>query len=89
MALSITSENAQLLHVSDVVLSPLHLENPTWVPIYDMMSAAAARSKQLIFDRAAEENALVFAHHFPPFPNLGYVFKHENAWGWRPIELST
>jgi hypothetical protein len=67
----------------------LHLENPTWVPIYDMMSEAAARSKQLIFDRAAEENALVFAHHFPPFPNLGHVFKHENAWGWQPIELST
>lgn len=29
---------------------------------------------------------VVFAHHFPPFPNLGYVRKREEGWLWQPIE---
>ena len=31
------------------------------------------------FDRAAEEEAFVFAHHFPPFPNLGHVIKERKG----------
>ncbi len=28
---------------------------------------------------SAEEDALVYAHHFPPFPNLGHVLKKEEG----------
>jgi glyoxylase-like metal-dependent hydrolase (beta-lactamase superfamily II) len=77
VALSITSDGEQLLHISDVVLYPLHLEHPEWVPVFDILPEEAAASKHRIFDRAAEQQALVFAHHFPPFPNLGHVRKHD------------
>jgi glyoxylase-like metal-dependent hydrolase (beta-lactamase superfamily II) len=80
VALSITSDGEQLLHISDVVLYPLHLEHPDWVPVFDILPEEAAASKQRIFDRAAQERALVFAHHFPPFPNLGRVHKREASW---------
>jgi glyoxylase-like metal-dependent hydrolase (beta-lactamase superfamily II) len=85
VALSITSEGEQLLHISDVVLFPLHLEHPEWVPVFDILPEEAAASKHRIFDRAAEQHALVFAHHFPPFPNLGHVRKHGAGWEWQPI----
>lgn len=87
IALSITSGGEQLLHVSDTVLYPLHLEHPGWTSVFDMSPEQAAASKRRIFDRAAEEEALVFAHHFPPFPNLGRVLKKEEGWLWQPIEV--
>jgi glyoxylase-like metal-dependent hydrolase (beta-lactamase superfamily II) len=86
VALSIVSEGSQLLHVSDAVLYPLHLEHPEWTPVFDMLPEQASASKRRIFDLAAEETALVFAHHFPPFPNLGHVHKRERGWHWQPIE---
>lgn len=85
IALSIMSGKDQLLHVSDVALSPLHLKHPTWVPIFDIEPEKAVQSKQHIFDRAAREKSLVFAHHFPPFPNLGHVVKSADGWLWQPI----
>jgi glyoxylase-like metal-dependent hydrolase (beta-lactamase superfamily II) len=85
MALSITSGGEELLHVSDVVLFPLHLEHPDWLPVFDLSPAEAAASKQSIFDYAADHHALVFAHHFPPFPNLGHVTRKAVGWQWQPI----
>jgi glyoxylase-like metal-dependent hydrolase (beta-lactamase superfamily II) len=75
-----------LLHVSDAVLHPLHLKYPEWTPVFDVSPEQAAASKRRIFDRAAEEEALVFAHHFPPFPNLGHVHKKDDGWLWQPME---
>jgi glyoxylase-like metal-dependent hydrolase (beta-lactamase superfamily II) len=86
MALSIVSGGERLLHVSDAVVYPLHLEYPEWIPVFDMLPEQASVSKRRIFDLAAEENALVFAHHFPPFPNLGHVRKQEQGWRWQPID---
>jgi glyoxylase-like metal-dependent hydrolase (beta-lactamase superfamily II) len=85
MALSIVSNGHHLLHISDTVLYPLHLEHPDWLPIYDIQPDKAAASKQRIFDWAVAEEALVFAHHFPPFPNLGYVIHSGKGWRWRSV----
>ena len=85
MALQIGSGDSRLLHISDTVLYPLHLENPTWLPVFDIDPADARESKVRIFDRAAKDNLLVFAHHFPPFPNLGTIAKMEKGWRWQPI----
>lgn len=87
IALSITSDGEQLLHVSDAVLYPLHLEHPEWAPVFDVSPRQAAASKRRIFNQAAAEEALVFAHHFPSFPNLGHVLKEEEGWLWKPIEI--
>jgi glyoxylase-like metal-dependent hydrolase (beta-lactamase superfamily II) len=88
MALSFVSEGSQLLHISDTVLYPLHLEHPDWLPVFDIVPDEAQLSKQRIFDRAAAEEALVFAHHFPPFPNLGTIAKKKEGWHWQPIEMA-
>src|ERR671921_84336 len=72
---------------SEAVLYPLHLEHPKWTPVFDMLPEQASASKRRIFDLAAEEDALVFAHHFPPFPSLGHVRKGEQGWRWQPIDI--
>jgi glyoxylase-like metal-dependent hydrolase (beta-lactamase superfamily II) len=89
IALSIVSEGERLLHVSDVVLHPLHLEYPEWTPVFDVAPEQAAASKRGIFDQAAEDEVLVFAHHFPPFPNLGHILDREEGWSWQPTEETT
>jgi glyoxylase-like metal-dependent hydrolase (beta-lactamase superfamily II) len=88
LALSIRSNGEQLLHVSDAVLHPLHLEHPDWVPVFDISPLHAAQSKHMIFNKAADEHALVFAHHFPPFPNLGHVQKQSAGWLWQPVAVT-
>ena len=85
MALAIESGEDRLLHVSDVALSPLHLEHPTWTPLYDVDPEQAVETKRRIFDQAAANKTLIFAHHFPPFPALGYVVKAEEGWLWAPL----
>jgi len=66
IALAITSEGERLLHVSDAALHPLQLEHPEWTPAFDLLPEQASTSKRRIFGLAAEEDTLVFAHHFPP-----------------------
>jgi glyoxylase-like metal-dependent hydrolase (beta-lactamase superfamily II) len=89
LALELTSDGESLLHVSDVVLHPLHLAHPDWVPVFDMLTDQAAASKRRTFDRAAVEGLLVFGHHFPPLPNLGHVRKHDTGWRWEPLQLDS
>jgi glyoxylase-like metal-dependent hydrolase (beta-lactamase superfamily II) len=84
MAVSVTSGSAQLLHVADTVIYPWHLERPDWVPVFDLVPEEAAKTKRRIFDRAAAEGCLVFAHHFPPFPATGHIARTPSGWEWEP-----
>jgi glyoxylase-like metal-dependent hydrolase (beta-lactamase superfamily II) len=88
IALWLSSQGKRLLHVSDVVLHPLHLEHPDWLPVYDIMPDQAAATKHHLFNTAAETHTLVFAHHFPPFPNLGLIMKQGDHWRWKPLSIS-
>jgi glyoxylase-like metal-dependent hydrolase (beta-lactamase superfamily II) len=86
IALSVVSRGEQLLHISDVVLHPLHFEHPDWLPVFDLLPEEAAMSKHRTSDLAAEQGALVFGHHFPPFPSLGHIKKLDTGWQWQPIK---
>jgi glyoxylase-like metal-dependent hydrolase (beta-lactamase superfamily II) len=81
------SGDETLYYIGDVVLYPLHLDHPDWVPIYDIIPGEADASKHAIFDRVAEEKAWVVGQHFPPFPSLGHVEKKDDGWEWRPIDV--
>ena len=84
MALSITSNGDQLLCIADTVLHPIHLEHPEWLAVVDFDPDQVVITRRRILKRAATENALVLAYHFP-FPGLGYVVENEEAWRWEPI----
>ena len=71
VALSITSDGEQLLHISDVVLYPLHLEHPEWVPVFDILPEEAAASKQSNFRPRRGAAGAGVRPPFPAFPQPG------------------
>jgi glyoxylase-like metal-dependent hydrolase (beta-lactamase superfamily II) len=86
MVVSVSCEEEQLLYIGDLVLHPLHLENPEWLPIYDVSPEEATTSKRRILNRAAAERTLVMGGHLPPFPGLGTIAGQGEGWQWQPIE---
>ncbi len=84
MALAISSRGKQLLCVSDVVLHPIHLEQPEWCAGTDFSPQQVVATRRRLLKRAATENALVLAFHFP-FPGLGHVSQRGDTWQWQPI----
>jgi glyoxylase-like metal-dependent hydrolase (beta-lactamase superfamily II) len=87
MAVAVSSGGERLLHVSDAALSPLHLQHPDWVARYDVDVEAAVATRRRLFEQAAAEETLIFGHHLPPFPALGWVVNREDGdgWLWRPL----
>jgi glyoxylase-like metal-dependent hydrolase (beta-lactamase superfamily II) len=86
MALTISSENEQLLCVSDVVLHPIHLERPEWHAMVDLVPEQVVATRHQLLNRAATDKALVLAFHFP-FPGLGHVVRKGEVWQWQPISM--
>jgi glyoxylase-like metal-dependent hydrolase (beta-lactamase superfamily II) len=85
---SIAAGDQKVYNVSDLVVHPLFVEHPEWAPAIDMDTGQAAETRRRFYSRAAEENALVFAHHLGPFPNLGRIVKMGDSWRWEPIEAT-
>jgi glyoxylase-like metal-dependent hydrolase (beta-lactamase superfamily II) len=83
---SISAAEGKVYNLSDVVVHPLFVENPEWAPAIDMDAAQADETRRRFYAQAAEENALVFAHHMGPFPNLGHIVQVGDGWRWQPIE---
>jgi glyoxylase-like metal-dependent hydrolase (beta-lactamase superfamily II) len=84
--LCISAGDQKAYNISDVVVDPLFLEHPEWAAAIDMDAGQADRARRRFFAQAAEENALVFAHHLGPFPNLGRIVEKGDSWQWQPIE---
>lgn len=87
MALAISSRDEQLLCISDVVLHPIHLEQPEWYAAVDYDPKQVVTTRSRLLNRAAAEKALVLAFHFP-FPGLGYVMQKGDVWQWQAVETT-
>ncbi|MGD9145894.1 MAG: MBL fold metallo-hydrolase [Anaerolineae bacterium] len=85
---SITAADQTVYNISDVVVDPLFVKHPEWAPAIDMDARQADDARRRFFAQAAKENALVFAHHLGPFPNLGRIVSAGDAWQWQPIETA-
>ncbi|NNK81532.1 MAG: MBL fold metallo-hydrolase [Flavobacteriaceae bacterium] len=82
---NISSNGDTLCYIGDVVLHPLHLEYPEWLPVYDIVPEKAALTKKRIFDMLSINDTWVVGQHFPPFPSYGHVKKQEKGWKWIPL----
>jgi glyoxylase-like metal-dependent hydrolase (beta-lactamase superfamily II) len=87
MAVAITSDNEQLLCLSDAVLHQIHLKQLEWYTAVDFAPKQVVTTRRRLLDWAATEKALVHAFHFP-LPGLGYVAQKGKAWQWEPIETT-
>lgn len=88
MALEVVSEGSRLIYLADAALHPIHVENPHWVSALDQFSEQVVQSRRALFKRASEQQALVLAFHFPPFPSLGYIVEEGASWRWQPADTA-
>jgi len=84
--ISISAGDQVVYNISDLVVDPLFVEHPEWAPAIDMDAGQADQTRRQFFARAAEEKALIFAHHLGPFPNLGRIVTKGDSWQWQPID---
>jgi glyoxylase-like metal-dependent hydrolase (beta-lactamase superfamily II) len=84
MALSVSSEGECLLCIADAALHPIHIEQPSWHAVVDILPEKVEKTRRELFNRAVEENALVLAFHFP-FPGLGHLIQKKEQYQWQPI----
>ncbi len=82
MALALSSQGRQLLHISDAVLHPVHVRHPEWCAAVDFSPEDVVATRRRLFDLAVRENMLVFAFHFP-FPGLGHIVRRGEALEWQ------
>jgi glyoxylase-like metal-dependent hydrolase (beta-lactamase superfamily II) len=82
VAVAVNSGDEELLHIADTALHPLHLAEPGWTCALDMDVERASASRKQVMNRATGKGALVFAHHFGPFPALGRVRREGKGWRW-------
>ncbi len=86
MALLISSEGEQLLHIVDTVLHPIHLEQPEWCAVFDFDTGQVVATRRRLLNWAVADKALVLAFHFP-FPGLGHIAEKGQVWEWEPISV--
>jgi glyoxylase-like metal-dependent hydrolase (beta-lactamase superfamily II) len=88
MALVISSKKEKLLCISDVFLHSIHIEHPEWYATVDLIPERLMATRRRLLSRAATEQALVLAFHFP-FPGLGYVVQEAGAYRWQPVGMDS
>ena len=86
MAILISSNEEQLLHIVDAFLHPVHLEHPEWHAIFDQSPEQVLTTRTHLIELAITINPLVMAFHFP-FPGLGHIIKKDRTWEWKPITI--
>lgn len=88
VAVEVRSGGETLLHLVDLVLLPVHVERPEWYAAFDLDPEAVVESRRRLLERAAGEDALVMAHHFPP-PGLGRLRSADAGYEWDPVSGTT
>lgn len=84
IALLFESAGDRLLHMADLLHSPMQLRHPEWSPTFDADPELAARSRRAMLARAADENLRVIFYHLP-FPGLGYIRRAAAGFGWEAL----
>jgi glyoxylase-like metal-dependent hydrolase (beta-lactamase superfamily II) len=82
-AVAVSSAGQELLCLSDLVLHPLHLQQPEWFAGVDVMPDQLVDSRRELLNRAERQDSLVMLFHFP-FPGLGRVRSRGKGWQWEP-----
>jgi glyoxylase-like metal-dependent hydrolase (beta-lactamase superfamily II) len=83
-AVLLQSDGERVLCVGDLFHDQLQLSHPGWCTPWDHDTVRAVRTRRRLLDRAADEHLLVHAYHLP-FPGLGTITRHGDAYRWEPL----
>jgi glyoxylase-like metal-dependent hydrolase (beta-lactamase superfamily II) len=81
LAVELSSRAERLLVVGDLVIHPLHVAHPEWYSVFDADPAVLEQVRRALFAKAADEDYLVHAFHFP-FPALGRLQASSTGYSW-------
>jgi glyoxylase-like metal-dependent hydrolase (beta-lactamase superfamily II) len=90
IGLLLTSDDQGLLHLADVLHSPMQFAHPEWCPTFDVDPETAVQSRVRGLDMAARDKLLTLFYHLT-FPGLGYIERAQGAeqrFVWKPVEVS-
>lgn len=80
----IGSGDERLIYIGDAMHHQVvSVQQPTWTIAFDGDEATAEASRQALLSRAASENLLIYAVHFP-YPGLGRIQRNEDTFIWVP-----
>lgn len=88
MAVFLESCGKHLMYTGDAMLHPLHVENPQWSAMVDVLPDLAMFTRQRLLRCAVETRALLLGFHFP-FPGLGRAEPKGESWAWIASEPRT
>jgi glyoxylase-like metal-dependent hydrolase (beta-lactamase superfamily II) len=80
----IESGGEKLIHLADLLHSPMQFAYPEWSPRFDADPTISVPTRQELLQRAADENMLAFFYHLP-FPGLGRVSRADRGFAWEPV----
>ncbi|SEM58697.1 MBL fold metallo-hydrolase [Nonomuraea pusilla] len=83
-AFLLESRGERLLCAGDTFHDPLQLGHLAWRTPWDLDGPRSVLSRRRLLDLAAAERLPVHAYHLP-FPGLGLVERHGDAFTWQPV----
>ena len=79
MALLASSDKNHLIYAGDAVIHEIHIRNPHWSPLVDVLPDKSIRTRTRLLSQAADTNAVFFGFHLP---HLGTISRTEAGFEW-------
>jgi glyoxylase-like metal-dependent hydrolase (beta-lactamase superfamily II) len=83
--LLLESDGERLLHVVDLLHSPMQFAYPEWSAVFDDDTAVSVPMRKATLKRAANEDILMLFYHLT-FPGLGRVRQADGVFSWESLE---
>lgn len=83
IAVLIESGHEKLIHMADLLLSPMQFAHPEWSATFDTDTSLSVLTRRSALGRAAAENMLTLFYHLT-FPGLGWVRQEGTGFTWEP-----
>lgn len=85
IAVLIESEGEKLIHMADLLHSPMQFAHPEWSASFDVDTSVSVPTRREALALAADQNLLAMFYHLP-FPGLGRVKHAARGFTWHPIQ---
>ncbi len=85
IAILLESEDEQLIHMADLLHSPMQFAHPEWSASFDADTSISVPTRRAALGRAADENLLTLFYHLT-FPGLGRVKHAARGFTWEPLQ---
>jgi glyoxylase-like metal-dependent hydrolase (beta-lactamase superfamily II) len=85
IALLFESDGEALIHMADLLHSPIQFPHPEWSAYFDADTSVSVPTRRAALGLAADEGALTAFYHLA-FPGVGRIRRGERGFIWEPIE---